>query len=646
MRLNIADRRLLGVGLGLLIASGLMAKEPNEDRFAVIDIDDDQTLTLEEFLKFPGEAAVLTRDFRLFDGNGDKVLSFEEFDAIPLGRPANQRGNIPDPFAELLDRSLAQLDERFDQWDENPERQISINEFLQSYMQSFPDPNSVGKQVARLMQDADENQDQQVDRAEATRFLEIQFGIRDREGKLLRLPNGRIIRRGAFLSLDVNQDRVIDRDEFRAAKIPEGKLESQWKLLDTDHNDQITFNEFSLSESFGIEDPIERFRTLDTNLDAFLEATELRAGTPPELQYLVKHVIPRFDFDGNRKLSLWEFRQLPQTNPVLPWTEQINDADRDGFLTFREFTFRDAEFPLLRLIYFSRLDSDSSESLDLTELSYTAQPAQGLFRLNADGTGWRQIFASEEFPVIGSPKISPDGKWLACDAIARGKDFGGTRLLLMTVDGQDAKDFGEGSMPNWSADSEKLTYSGNGAIHELDLETRTTRQLVERGWGAQWSPDGKKIAFTVSGALKTLTVETGQIADVLSSAETPYRRIYWNMAWSPDGQRMVFRGARPNGTAELASVRMEGEPNLKVHYAGQRDFSNNLSWSPDGKRMVFGMCPENSTRTLLHELNPDREGDPVLVKGPDPLVQVDDPCWHPDGTYMIMQARRGDEWTE
>lgn len=627
-------------------AAGFSA-EPLSQRFGALDVNGDKKLTLEEFLKSPGVADVLKRDFRLFDWDDDKRLSAEEFDAILFDRKPDQRGRVPDPFDEMLNRALAQLDESYDHWDQNPAKKVAVNGFVQSFVLSFPDPNQVTKLFPQLMQDADENQDGRVDRHEARRFLEIQLGLRHGAGKSLHLPDGRVVRNGLFLTWDGNRDQLVAFAEFRAAWQPRDTLDRVWNQLDRNRNEQVDFDEFLRSPELACDDPIEAFRRWDTNLDAAVDEQEFLAGAPPSDQRLAKCAFSPFDVNGDKKLTLWEFRRMPQANPVLPWHAAFSDADRNGVLQFQEFSVSSGQFPLLRLIYFLRFDVNGSGVLEPEEFPFTSRPAQGLYRLNADGTGWKLIFSSPEYPVIGSPKISPDGKWLACDAIPRGQTgTRATKLLLMTVDGQNARELGSGMMPNWSRDGKKLTYSFANSIQVLDLETNEIRILVQGAWIAQWSPDGKKIAFTVSGALKTIDVETEEITEVVSQGDTPYQRIYWNIAWAPDSRRICFMGVRKNAGPELASVRLDDPKDLKVHYNGKREFSHNLAWSPDGKRIVFGMQDANSTRSLLHELSPDRDGEPVLLKGQDVSLQLDDPCWHPDGAYLIMQGRQGDQWTE
>lgn len=631
-------RCVVSCSLLLILASNAFAAEPLAKRFAAADANGDKKVSLEELLKLPGEKPVLTRDFRLFDLDENGTLSPEEFDAIPLGRPAAERGAIPDPFLEILNRAVAQLDEAYGQWDRNPKMNVNVADFVQSFLMSFPIPNRVVSFPEELQKDADENSNNRVTRDEARRFLEIQLGLRRSDGRLLRLLNGQVVINTAFVALDTNRDQTIDHAEFIAGWPRKEKLDDQWKKLDKNGDNKLSFDEFLMSPESAVADPVEQFRKCDANLDAFVDEKELLAGSPAADQPLAKHAFPGFDLNGDKKLNLWEFRQLPQSNPVLSWNMELADLNRDGALQYLEFSSYGGRFPLLRLIYFYRFDVDGNGTLDPKEFPFKTWPPQSLYRLNADGSGWKVVFSSEKYPTVGSPKISRDGKWLVCDAEQRDQKESGRKMLLMTIDGQDVREIGPGMMPTWSPNGKQIVFS-NGGVQLLDLETNRVRTLESNGWSGQWAPGGNLVAFTQGSAIKTIDVETERVTDILPQADTPYQQIYWNIGWSADGKRICFKGVRKAGQAEIASVSVENPPDLKVHYDGPRVISNNFTWSPDGKRIVFGMHAADAPRMLMHEFNPNEKAEPILLKGPDLSLQSHDSCWSPDGKFLILNGR-------
>lgn len=626
-----------------LLVSAAAVETAAEDtlakRYAAADANGDKKLSLDEFLKLPGEQPVLLRDFKLFDMDGNQSLSPEEFDSVPMGRPPSQRGALPDPIVQLAERAIAQMDETFGNWDQHPEKQIAVQQFVQSFQLSFPDPNSVAALRGQLQLAADENRNNQVSRDEARRFLEIQLGIRRSDGELLRFPTGQVVNNAVYVILDENGDLQISRDEFMSRWWHKEKLAEDWKNLDQNGNGAVTYEEYLTPAWHGVTDPVEEFRWYDTNLDARLDSEELLARSPDWNQTLARHAFPGFDLDRDGKLSLSEFRQLPQENLVLSWNSLMPDANRDGELQFSEFTVHDGRFPLLRLIFYLRMDTDGNGTLSPQEFTFKVFQPQGLYRLNADGTGWQQIFSSPQYPQVGSPKISRDGKMLLCDAVPLGQD-GGRKMLLMTIDGKNVQDLGPGMMPTWSADGQQIAYSQQG-VQTMDLATKTSKVLVQGGWGAQWSPDGKKIAFSQGTTVNVVDPESGEITPVLDAEQSPYQQIYWNMGWSADSQRLCFKGIRKEGgAAEIATVSLtDPSPDLKVHYSGQRIFSNNFTWSPDGKRIVFGMHAKEKPLMLMHEFNPaTADVEPIPLPGADPSLRSDDSCWSPDGMFIILNA--------
>ncbi len=173
----------------------------------------------------------------------------------------------------------------------------------------------------------------------------------------------------------------------------------------------------------------------------------------------------------------------------------------------------------------------------------------------------------------------------------------------------------------------------------MDLTTRASRVLVSRGWGAQWSPDGKIIAYTQGPTIRTIDPATEVVSMVLAAAESPYQEIFWNMGWSPDSNRLCFKGVRKDGTPEVATIRLVGGPDLKVHYRGQQPFNNSFAWSPDGKRIAFSFRSADQPRKLMHTLDPDRTDlPPTPFRGTDESLIAYDPCWTPDNQALIFDT--------
>jgi Tol biopolymer transport system component len=225
------------------------------------------------------------------------------------------------------------------------------------------------------------------------------------------------------------------------------------------------------------------------------------------------------------------------------------------------------------------LEDTPAWSADGTQIAYargdtrgtSGHPIAGIWVMNADGSGQRQVVA---------PPTDPD----ACGS--------GSSLLETYLGG-----------PAWSPDGSKLAYhefrscrfDGDTESYDFDLYTvepdGTGRALVTRGGaGPRWSPDGSKIGYTgVCGGggctnIWWITPDGSQAFPVYYTAVDAETFI----DWSPDGSLM-------DGCGELAT----GFHCYTIHLDGTglselpRDVVPG-SWSPDGtKFLLSGVYTEN-----------------------------------------------------
>ncbi len=594
--------------------------------FVRLDRNGDKRLSVDEFRGATAlaQAAVALRDFDLFDRDADGFLSLEEYWTLPTGVSANQRGPISDPLTEVVDQFVAVLDGLLDDWDQNPERTIPVGEYLTAFTKTLKEPLT-----GRMQQEADPNLDRKVSHAEARRFVEIQAGVRRSDGQLLRMPDGRIVQHMQFLNADQNQDDRLDKMEFLArAWSPPGKGSETFDLTDADKDGFVSWLEWSQLRR---TDPIGEFRRMDINLDGQLEPAEVLAGTPDWCKLSAQVSFPAFDRDRSGKLSLDEFRLTFFANPIANWHGLIADADEDGFLAREEFFFGGA-FPVIRFVYFDMFDANKNGQLDPQEFRFKRKIPREVFALNADGTGWKKLYGIKGFPSLGSPAVSPDGKWIALDGHGPKGDLSGQTMLITDFEGNNLRNLGVGMMPTWSKDGMQLSFSKSG-IQVINADGTKQRPLTN-GWGAQWSPDGKKIAYYSGLQIMTLDVATEKTTPVYNAKD--YRQIFWNMTWSPDSQRICFKGLKADATEEIATVSIDPDkPQLKVHHSG-KSISTDFAWHPNGNRIVFCMyCPER-TISQLYEFNPNSAEPAQLLKGQDPATANTSACWTPDGKQLIV----------
>ncbi len=634
--------RQAAIMLAVLLSSVIVGALADDERratqqavvnqFAQLDHNGDKRLSMEEFQAVTpkNQVAVAQRDFRLFDVDASGTLTLDEFCTVPIVVPnAVQRGPLPDPMQGIVEMAVATLDKSFGDWNDKPDVEIDVRQFITAFVASM------GNTAVRpIFREADPDQDQQVTREEARRFLEIQLGIRRSDGKLLREPNGRVINYMLYLYVDQNGNDKIERTEFLERSFSGPTAATEFDKSNTDGDDCLSFEEFSTRPGHGVLDPIMEFRQLDANLDARVDPQELLAGTPDWKQKMASSTFPAFDLDRDGTLSLDEYRLSMTANMVLPWQDHLDDQDGDGTLTFGEFKFDpQLQFPLLRFVNFHRLDLNGDRLLEPKEFWFKTKAPDEFFVMNADGTGWQKLFDVAEVPSLGSAAVSPDGKQLAFDGHRAKNGVDGQTILIADLDGKNLRNLGAGMMPNWNKNGTQLTYSSDG-IRLMNADGTGSRQLCA-GWGAQWSPDGQRIAYYDGLTIMAYDMGTETSAKLYDAAADGFEQIFWNMTWSPDSQRICFKGSR-KGNEEVATVFADPQrPRMKVRYSGKSVIAD-FAWHPNGDRVVFcAMCAERQ-KFQIYEFNPDDDGVPQLLRGQDPTTANTSVCWTPDGKRLIV----------
>lgn len=602
--------------------------------YSKADANRDGRLSQDEFLIDRGPVEIAKRDFQLFDLNADGTLSVQEFWAVPPATAAEVRGPLPDPMQILVSQVMTALDKSLANWHENPKVEVDAHALAAALTQRF---NKYGVQPNDSELDADGNG--KVSRDEARRFLEIQFGIRRHDGKLLRLPTGRVVNYMLYLYVDLDKNDMLDKTEFIERSYGDPKhVASEFDQADGDKSGKLSFDEWCLVPWRGVNDPVMEFRQMDTSLDALLDPKELLAGTPDWKQPIRDNVFPAFDLNLDGKLSLAEYRLTMPANMVLQWQTPLSDTNGDGVLSFGEFRFDPMLFPLLRATYFLRLDQNESGSLDPEEFSYKRKVHDEFFVMNADGTGWKSLFKYAGHSACGSPAVSPDGTLLAFDSWAN-QQQGASAIYVMQLDGGEPKEVISGMMPSWSSNGKKLACSRSTPVFGswlVDVSGNDEHQ-IGTGWGAQFSPDGSKFAFTEGTALKIYDFDSEMTDIILNGSEFGYQQIYWNMAWSPDGKRICFKAAKADGTQLVATVNTDGnKSDQKIHHQGKMAVNADFAWHPTEDRVIYAMFCAERGFTQLYEFDPNKNAAPTLVKGQDVGRNNTDACWTPDGKRLII----------
>lgn len=261
----------------------------------------------------------------------------------------------------------------------------------------------------------------------------------------------------------------------------------------------------------------------------------------------------------------------------------------------------------------------------------------GIFRIPAAGGKATHLF-SEPGINCGSPRWSPDGKWVAFDTLPlkpkSGNEYDEAQVVAARVDGSQRIVLGAGGMPTWSPDGESVawhTYSPSGVVvARLDVEQGKAvgiEQVIDH-WGSPvWLKNPRFLISIRNGQLASCDLHTGKETLFLN----PSRRLTWGYSISPSENRITYRTTR--GELVLAGIGEAASPDKLLATQG----AGYSSWSPDGKQIVFAWRPTKHKRSQLYTLKIDSLEHPQLIPGQDFSFDAIQPDWSPDGKTILFR---------
>lgn len=354
--------------------------------FARRDSDKDGELTAEEFINAvaANQRSRAKRDFSVIDWNHDARLSREEFYTLPGVLPVEQRAHVPDPVLETAMAQIATFERQWTGWDKDSNESLDATEFAAAGL-----PKAVpGLQSTDFtLWDLDHNG--QLSMAEATRVIDVSFGIRRTDGFALRIPEGVVFNWSAFTFFDADGDDFLSVSDIqKRMNLEAAAAEKRVADLDVDKDQKLSPDE---SRRFLHIDVLAQFLQFDRNEDGGLDSDEWMANAPSYASNVAMPVFKAFDRDGDQRLSFLEYRSTPQGNQLAAWHETRNDANANGWLELNEFAWR-AKPALCSLEsqFFQRLDLNHDDHLDLGEFPYNTSrlSPEGTFRRHdIDGDG-------------------------------------------------------------------------------------------------------------------------------------------------------------------------------------------------------------------------------------------------------------------
>lgn len=149
-----------------------------------------------------------------------------------------------------------------------------------------------------------------------------------------------------------------------------------------------------------------------------------------------------------------------------------------------------------------------------------------------------------------NPSVSPDGQWIAFDAIKDGQED----LFLMRLDGTDLRqltdDVNKDRAPRWSPDGRQLVFytdrSGANESWTINVNGTGLKQITydthTYGMIAMWSPDGSKMVQSVmQNYPKIFATKYDFREQTTFQIPSENEPTIWEMAysWSPDGTKIA-----------------------------------------------------------------------------------------------------------
>lgn len=249
--------------------------------------------------------------------------------------------------------------------------------------------------------------------------------------------------------------------------------------------------------------------------------------------------------------------------------------------------------------------------------------------------------------LVGSPELSPDGKWVAYTVTTSdsAKDKRNTDLYMVSWDGTrtiqlTSSPDGETS-PQWSPDNKYLSFLSSRADNERGAQLWLLDRLGGEGVKVtnirggiddyQWSPDGKRLVLVVQDPNPDSTkADEKKAPKPIEIDRWDFKRDYVGYLDHRRNHLYLF---------DLAT--------RKVTQLTSGDFDDSSpSWSPDGNRIVFsskrGPDAERSINWDLYVIEARSGAAPVrLTDYPGSDGERDRPVFSPDGKW-IAYIRQGD----
>jgi Tol biopolymer transport system component len=246
-------------------------------------------------------------------------------------------------------------------------------------------------------------------------------------------------------------------------------------------------------------------------------------------------------------------------------------------------------------------------------LVFTSSSRRGLWSMNADGSGRRQLSFAEDF----GPAVSPDGRSIAFLRVSPG---GGGDAWRMDADGGSPRQLTH--MGNVVA---HVSYTSDGAwVTFFDREAHPWRIPADGGepvrlfakegapgspavravpagfFGLAISPDGRWLAGSykdsADGQYWLAVVSTDGSQSWRKVPSPPHKLPPARVGWTPDGRALSYVSSA-GGSANIWLQPIEGGPPRQLTRFAGEDIGR-YAWSHDGRRLAVS-CGKTTTDVVL-----------------------------------------------
>jgi len=180
----------------------------------------------------------------------------------------------------------------------------------------------------------------------------------------------------------------------------------------------------------------------------------------------------------------------------------------------------------------------------------------------------------------------------------------------------------------------------------MNADGANRRSINIQSWGLHWSPTRNELACPVyeDGGANILVYDVAKEQRRML-LDRSYQRIWWGITWSPDGNWICFKGALPDGAAEIAAVSVQGEKKgFKVILPASAtpevaNSNSTMAWGGSGSEILISMQKKTDPVKQLYLLDFKGERLPQLFPGYPTNWGNADTAWSPDFKKVVVAAK-------